>query len=198
MVLTKRQKEVLDFIQRYMEKEGVAPSFEEIAAEFNFSSKGTVYRYIHTLEKKGFLFTNKNKSRSIRLADKNHQGFEVPIIGTISRRDSVHRFKIPEYFGVSATMGCDSNSFAYLIEDNSFREEYVLKRDVIVIDGYTASDNPVYCLVEVDKREYLIKYFQNENNIIRLQSKNSDMLPLFYEPSRVRIIGRIAGIVREF
>ncbi|MCK5519563.1 MAG: repressor LexA [Candidatus Marinimicrobia bacterium] len=198
MVLTKRQKEVFDFIKNYVEKEGVSPSFNEIAAHFNFSSKGTVYRHIHTLEKKGFIYTNKNKSRSIRLKTEKETLFELPVVGTISRRSGIQRFKIPDYISIPGHLACKSGDSLYLVNDSGFRDEYILKGDLLIVTTLGKDIGPAHCLVQVDGRDFIVKKYHFENDIIKLFSVNCDLLPLFYEPSRVRVIGKISGIIREF
>lgn len=199
MVLTKRQKEVFDFITSYINDHGVAPSFDEIAEQFNFSSKGTVYRHIHTLEKKGLIITNKNKSRSIRLNSENAILHELPVIGTLSRRNGIRRFKIPDYVRIPGHFGCSGNDFLYLVEDSSFRDEYILKRDFVLLSEIpNGEEGPLYCLVQVDNKEYMIKKYHIEKDIVKLFSVNSDLLPLFYEPARIKMLGKVLGIIREF
>ena len=198
MVLTKRQKEIFDYIEGYLAKEGVAPSYDEIASQFQFRSKGTVYRHIHTLEKKGLIFINKNKSRSIRLNTKESPLFELPVVGSISRREGIKRYKIPDYITVPSHFDCHSEDEIYLVNDSGFREEYILKRDLLIITSKIDKDKPQTCLIQVDKRDFSVKKVLNENDIIKMFSVNTDLMPLFYEPNRIRIIGRLVGIIREF
>jgi len=198
MVLTKRQKEVLEYIEDYVGKNGFSPSYDDIAAHFGFSSKGTVYRHIHTLEKKGKLTTSKNKSRSITLHAGGERIYEVPVIGTVSRKQGLKRYRIPDYLRLPEHFDCRNDDMIYMVEDSSFREEYILKRDFLLLSKEYDTAKPFYCLVQVDGKDYFIKYFHLENNIIRLNSTNVDLLPLFYEPNRIRIVGRIAAVIREF
>jgi len=198
MVLTKRQKEILDFIRSYMSEEGCAPSYDDIASRFGFSSKGTVYRHVHTLEKKGHIFTNKNKSRSIQLTPEEDATFSVPVIGTISRKNGLVRYKIPDHMSLPGHFEAGNDDRILMVADNSYREEYVLKRDLLVLSSSFDRDTSFYCLAQVDKKEYMVKYYTLENNIIRLNSTNIDLLPLFYEPNRIKIIGRITAVIREF
>ena len=86
MPLTKRQREILDYLTGYVEGNGYAPSFEEIARHFNYNSLATVHEHLSNLERKGYIKRSYNESRAISIlpSDANPRAVELPLLGSVA------------------------------------------------------------------------------------------------------------------
>src|SRR5579863_4063087 len=142
MVLTKRQKEVLDFLVSFANKQGYSPSFEEIAKALKLTSLATVHKHLSTLEKKGFIRRGYNQSRSIEVLQlpkpvreqvMERHAVELPLAGRIAAGRPVEAVEQSETISL-ADFARGQNTFVLQVKGESMRDDHILDGDYIVVE----------------------------------------------------------------
>jgi repressor LexA len=207
MTLTKRQKEVLDFLVTFVNKHGYSPSFEEIARALKLTSLATVHKHITTLERKGFIRRGYNQSRSIEVTQlpksvrtqvMERQAVELPLAGRIAAGRPVEAIEDRETFSLSDMARAD-NSFVLQVKGNSMVEDHILDGDFIVVEPTQVANagDIVVALVGGDEAT-LKRLYREPGGKIRLQPANSSMAPIIVAAADVKIQGRVTGVLRKY
>jgi len=206
MTLTKRQKEVLDFLVGFLNKHGYSPSFEEIARSLRLTSLATVHKHITTLERKGFIRRGYNQSRSIEVMQLpkpvreqviQRQVVELPLAGRIAAGRPLEAVEDRETISLG-DFARSSNSFVLQVKGNSMVEDHILDGDFIVVEQ-TQVANPGEIVVALIGGEATLKRFYRESGgKIRLQPANAEMPPIVVPASEVKIQGRVIGVLRKY
>ena len=207
MTLTKRQKEVLDFLVTFVNKHGYSPSFEEIARALKLTSLATVHKHITTLERKGFIRRGYNQSRSIEVTQLpksvrtqvlERQAVELPLAGRIAAGRPVEAIEDRETFSLSDMARAD-NSFVLQVKGSSMVEDHILDGDFIVVEPTQVANagDIVVALVGGDEAT-LKRLYREPGGKIRLQPANSSMPPIIVPAADVKIQGRVTGVLRKY
>jgi len=207
MALTKRQKEVLDYLVGFLNKHGYSPSFEEIAKSLKLTSLATVHKHITTLEKKGFLRRGYNQSRSIEVLQlpkpvreqviERHL-VELPLAGRIAAGRPLEAVEEKESLSLG-DFARGGNSFVLQVKGNSMVDDHILDGDYIVVEQ-TQVANPgeiVVALVGGDEAT-LKRFYREPGGKVRLQPANSEMQPIVVPANEVKIQGRVIGVLRKY
>ena len=202
MPLTKRQKEILDFIHGFIDEHGYAPSFEEIAHSFGYSSLATVHEHLSNLERKGYIRKSYNESRSIETVpeDVTVSAMELPLLGTVAAGLPIEAIQEEESLTVPLDMvRPGKDNFVLKVEGDSMIDEQIRDGDYIVVSSQqTASDGEVVvALVEGDSVT-VKRLFRESGGRIRLQPANSTMAPIFVDAADVTVQGVVVGLIRRF
>jgi repressor LexA len=207
MTLTKRQKEVLDFLVGFLNKHGYSPSFEEIARPLKLTSLATVHKHITTLERKGFIRRGYNQSRSIEVTQLpkpvraqvlDRQTMELPLAGRIAAGRPLEAVEDRETLSLGEFARSDK-TFVLQVKGDSMIEDHILDGDYVVIEP-TQVANPgeiVVALVGGDEAT-LKRFYREPGGRIRLQPANSQMAPIMVPSADVRIQGRVVGVLRKY
>jgi repressor LexA len=207
MTLTKRQKQVFDYLTNFMNKHGYSPSFEEIGRALRLSSLATVHKHLSNLEKKGFLRRGYNQSRSIEITQLvkkvpeqviTRRATALPLLGRIAAGRPVEAIEDRESLSLGDfTRG--KNNFVLKVKGESMRDDHILDGDFIVVES-THVVNPGDIVVAlVGGEEATLKRFYREGaNKVRLQPANSQMSPIVVPATDVRIQGRVIGVLRKY
>jgi repressor LexA len=207
MTLTKRQKEVLDFLVGFSNKHGYSPSFEEIARALRLTSLATVHKHISTLERKGFVRRGYNQSRSIEVMQLpkpireqvlERHSVELPMAGRIAAGRPLEAVEQRETFSLGEFARAQG-SFVLQVKGSSMIEDHILDGDYVVVEP-TQVANPgevVVALVDGDEAT-LKRFFREPGGKIRLQPANSEMRPIVRSAADVQIQGRVVGVLRKY
>jgi repressor LexA len=207
MTLTKRQKEVLDFLVTFMNKHGYSPSFEEIARSLKLTSLATVHKHITTLERKGFVRRAYNQSRSIEVMQLpkpvreqvlDRHTVELPLMGRIAAGRPLEAVQENETLSLGEFARSDK-TFALQVKGSSMIDDHILNGDYVVVEP-TQVANPgeiVVALVGNDDAT-LKRFYREPGGKIRLQPANSDMAPIIVPAADVKIQGRVVGVLRKY
>jgi len=197
--LTKRQKQILDFIKSYIEKKGLSPTFEEIRKHFKLSALSTVHQHIETLAEKGFLEKNGSSARGMELKEKrNAKNFvEIPLAGTIAAGQPIEAVGVQnETIAVSQLdVQKDGNYYALRVQGDSMIDEGIFDGDVVVIKQQSVAENGQTVVAIIDDNEATLKKIYRENNRFRLQPANQTMLPIYRREVEIR--GVVIKIIRN-
>ena len=207
MTLTKRQKEVLDFLVNFLNKHGYSPSFEEIARSLKLTSLATVHKHITTLERKGFVRRAYNQSRSIEVLQlpkqvreqvRQRQSVELPLAGRIAAGRPLEAVEDRETLSL-AQFARNEKTFALKVKGNSMIEDHIMDGDYVVIEPTQVANPGEIVVALVGEDEATLKRFYREPaGKVRLQPANSSMPPIIVAANDVKIQGRVVGVLRKF
>jgi repressor LexA len=202
MPLTKRQKEILNHIKHFIDKNGYAPSFEEIAEAFGYSSLATVHEHISNLERKGYIRKAYNESRSIELVQRKpaNGAVEIPLLGLVPAGTPTEAIQQNETISVPHDIvNSGANTFALKVEGESMVEEQILDGDYVVVSAQPTSRDgqTVIALVGGDTAT-VKKFYREADGKIRLQPANPDMEAIIEEADNVQIQGIVVGVIRKY
>lgn len=198
--LTKRQREILDYITDFSNERGYSPSLREIGEHFDLTSPATVHAHIENLIKKGFLKKSFNEARSIELnpVDINWaQAIELPLVGLITAGEPIEAIEENETIAVPTDFVTDSaNSYVLRVRGESMIEEGILDGDYVIIERNPSPRNGDVVVALLNNAYATLKKFYRETNRIRLQPANSTMKPIFAKDPLIQ--GIVKGVIRKF
>ena len=202
MPLTKRQKEILDHIEGFIGENGYAPSFEEIADAFGYSSLATVHEHLSNLERKGYIRKAYNESRSIELigAAFGAKAVELPLLGAVAAGLPIEAIEQQETLSVPPDMvRSGRESFVLRVQGESMIDEQIRDGDYIVVSAQDTADDGqmVVALVGGDSAT-VKKMYREPDGRIRLQPANPSMAPIVEDASNVQIQGVVVGVIRKY
>jgi len=202
MPLTRRQKEMLDYIAEYIEDRGYAPSFDEIRKHFRYSSLATVHEHLSNLERKGYIRKAYNESRSIELVQDESAvpAIPLPLLGTVAAGLPIEAVQDDETLTVPPDMvrrGRDN--FVLKVQGNSMIDEQIRDGDYIVVASQDSAQDGqmVVALVRGDSAT-VKKLYREPGNRIRLQPANPAMSPIIEDARDVQIQGVVVGVIRKY
>ena len=200
MALTKRQRQILDYVQSFIDAEGYSPSFEEIAENFGYSSLATVHEHLSNLETKGYLRKNYNKSRSLELvAAEGTLAVELPLLGSVAAGLPIEAISNSETLAVPHDMLGKGNNYVLRVKGDSMVDEQIRDGDYIVVNSRQTADNGemVVALVGGDSAT-VKKFYRERDGRIRLQPANATMQPMFFAADEVQIQGIVIAVIRKY
>jgi len=207
MPLTKRQKEVLDYLVGFENRNGYAPSFEEIGKGVKLTSLATVHKHISTLEKKGFIRRGYNQSRSIEIVQLprpvkeqvlERRVHELPLVGRIAAGRPLEAVEERETISLG-DLARGGNSFVLQVKGNSMIEDHILDGDYVVCEQTQVANNGDTIVALVSGEETTLKRFYRESGgKVRLQPANSQMNPIVVPAAELKVQGRVIGVLRKY
>lgn len=208
MVLTRRQREVMEFIAGFLQEHGYSPSFQEMARGLGLSSLATVHKHILTLERKGFLRRGYNQSRSIepgprylqeaRRARQERTRAELPLLGRIAAGQPLEALEQPSTISLG-DFTRQKDVFVLQVKGDSMIEEHILDGDYILVEKTSAASDGDIVVALVGGAESTLKRFYREaDGRIRLQPANVRLKPLVLPAEEVAVQGRVMGVLRRY
>jgi repressor LexA len=210
MAITKRQRQVYDYIASFVQKNGYSPSFEEIGGGLGLSSLATVHKHVSNLEKKGLLKRDYNRSRSIdvlapRGRMKQAMGMgpvmnatvTLPLLGRIAAGRPVEALQNPETISLG-DITRSKDVYVLEVRGDSMIDEHILDGDYVLVENTKVARNGEIVVALVEGSETTLKYFHREGDKIRLQPANSSLKPIIVPAQDVQIQGRVIGILRKY
>jgi len=202
MPLTKRQKEILDFIHDFLDEHGYAPSFEEIAHSFGYSSLATVHEHLSNLERKGYIRKSYNESRSIEMVPEEGSvpALELPLLGRVAAGLPIEAIVDRESLAVPRDMvRSGRDNFVLRVEGDSMIDEQIRDGDYIVVSSQpTASDGEVVVALVGGDSATVKRLYREPGNRVRLQPANPTMDPIVVDAEDVSVQGVVVGRIRRF
>ena len=194
-MLTKRQKEVLDFVKKSSEKKGYAPSLEEIQKHFKLASVSTAHFHVNGLRDGGYLDKVENKARAISVASKNASSVRIPLLGVIAAGEPIEAIQNnKETIDVDKSLlSKGGNHYALKVSGNSMIDEGIFDGDTVVVREQQVAENGEKVVALVNRNEVTLKKFFFENGHVRLQPANPSFPPLF--PDEIAIQGKVVSVI---
>jgi repressor LexA len=207
MALTRRQKEVLDFIAAYQVENGYSPSYEEIARGLDLASIATVHKHISALQTKNYLHRNHNQSRSIEVAPRYLQeqrrnrveaSMTVPVLGSIAAGQPVESYSDKATLSFADFLG-QKDTYALKVRGNSMIEDHICEGDMILVENTVeARDGDIVVALVGGSETTLKRFYREPGNMIRLQPANATMSPIRVPAQEVQVQGRLLAVLRKY
>lgn len=201
MILTRRQKELWDYLEEYIAAHGYAPTLEEIGAHFGLSSLATVHKHLTNLERKGVIARKWNLSRAIEITppQKTAKAVELPLLGRVAAGAPIEAVEtndtltIPEDF-----VRRPHNAFALRVQGESMIGDGILDGDFIVVERRPVADNGETVVAVVDGDATVKKMYRERGGKVRLQPANPQMEPIMVKEKDLEIRGVVVGVLRRY
>jgi repressor LexA len=205
MALTRRQKQVLDFISGFIDENGFSPSFEEIAGGLNLASLATVHKHISVLQSKSYLTRGFNQSRSLELSPKYLQGRQrpkpaprIPFLGRIAAGVPVEGVEQRETLDFADFAG-NGDTYALEVRGDSMIEDHICDGDTILLErGTEALDGDIVVALVGGSETTLKRVYRESGDMIRLQPANAALEPIMVRAADIQIQGRLLAVLRKY
>jgi repressor LexA len=183
--LTRRQREILDYLQEFIQQHGYAPSLEEIGRRFGLSSLATVHKHLSNLQEKGFIRRSWNRSRSVELlsARTGQRAVDLPLLETIA---------VPE------DLVGKRETYVLRVRGDSMIDEQIRDGDFVIVEDRKTAENGEMVVALVGGSDVTLKTFYRDNGRVRLQPANPAMQPLVLDASLVQVQGVVVGVMRKY
>ncbi|PIS39163.1 MAG: hypothetical protein COT33_03510 [Candidatus Nealsonbacteria bacterium CG08_land_8_20_14_0_20_38_20] len=197
-MITKKQKEVLDFVKIYLKDKGYAPSLEEIQRKFKLASVSTAHFYISKLKNAGYLEKLKNKARAISIPEKEPL-VKIPLLGTIAAGQPIEAIENKETIAVPQNKLPRSGEFyALRVVGNSMNDENIKDGDIILVKQQEVAENGQKVVALIDNCKATLKKFYKERGFIRLQPANKTYDPVIIKKDReFAIQGIVIDVIKN-
>lgn len=198
--LTDRQKQVLDIITSYIERNGRPPSLREIAGELGVNGTLGIMKHLKALELKGFLNRREGSSRGIVLPPPTSQATSLPIVGVV--RAGMPQPPVEDiegFFSIDQTQAKNGGTFFLRVTGDSMIDAHIQEGDLALVRPQSTAENGDIVVAMVNGEATLKRFFHEKRNI-RLQPENQTMEPIILRPGKddVSIIGKVTGLYRKF
>jgi repressor LexA len=206
MAITKRQRQVYDFISDFVQQNQYSPSFEEIGEGLGLSSLATVHKHISNLEKKGLLSRDYNRSRSIDLlppkgrlkhAMSVNTGMVLPLMGRIAAGQPIEAVQHQETISF-ADFVRSKDVFVLEVRGDSMQDEHIVSGDYVLVEKTKIAHHGDIVVALVEGSDATLKRFYREGDKVRLQPSNSKMKPIMVPAANLEIQGRVIGVLRKY
>ena len=197
MNLTKRQKEILDYIRTYREERGISPTQREIRENFELSSFGTVQKHLKRLEEKGALSREWNRSRGISPAEPKSTAREIPLLGAVAAGRPIEPFPLEETMEVPASLLGRGEHFVLRVRGDSMMDDGIRDGDYVIVSKRSGAQNG-QTVVALVRGEATLKRYYMEGSRVRLQPANATMKPLLVDARDVLVQGVVTGLMRNY
>lgn len=206
MAITKRQRQIYDFISDFVQKNQYSPSFEEIREAMKLNSLATVHKHISNLETKGLLTRDYNRSRSIDLLPPKgrlkqamavNSTMVLPLMGRIAAGQPIEAIERNETISL-ADFVQSKEVFVLEVRGESMQDEHILDGDYVLVEKIKTAHNGDIVVALVDDNDATLKRFYRDGDNIRLQPSNAAMKPIIVPAAAVQIQGRVIGVLRKY
>ena len=202
MPLTKRQREILSYLSEYAESNGYAPSFEEIATQFNYNSLATVHEHLSNLERKGYIKRSYNESRAIEIlpSEAFPRAVDLPLLGMVAAGMPIEAMTTGETMSVPDDfLRRNGNHFVLKVRGSSMIDEQIRDGDFVVVNERQRADNGEMVIAMLNGSSATVKKFYRERDgRIRLQPANELMPPIYVHENDITIQGIVVGVLRRY
>ena len=198
-MITKRQKELLDYVRGYIAKNGYAPTLEEIGRHFSLSSLATVHKHLTNLERKGRIRRHANQSRALEVVPDPTVGraVQVPLLGRVAAGTPIEAVETPETVTLPEELLGRGETFALRVRGDSMIGDGILDGDLVVVESRPTADNgsTVVALVRGDAT---VKKIYRERGRVRLVAANERVAPIVARADEVQIRGVVIAVLRRY
>jgi repressor LexA len=198
--LTKRQKQMVDFLENYIGEHGYAPTLAEVGQYFGLSSLATVHKHLRNLEIKGFIKRMHNHSRALEIAEHGLNGVSghgIALLGQVAAGLPIEAVEGQDTISVPEEFVRRDNTFCLRVKGESMIDEGIRDGDYIIVEGRDVA-SPGETVVALIGDEATVKKYYPEDGRVRLQPANPSMDPIFVSEIDLRIRGVVVGLMRHY
>ena len=198
--LTKRQREILDFLNEFIEQNGYAPSLEEVGRRFGLSSLATVHKHLTNLQEKGFIKRAWNRSRSVELVPSRvgTRAVDLPLLGNVAAGAPIEAVVSAETVSVPEDLVGKGDTYALRVRGNSMIDEQIRDGDLVIVEDRKTANDGEMVIALLEGQDVTLKKFYRENGHVRLQPANQTIQPLIVDATQIQIQGVVVGVMRRY
>lgn len=197
--LTKRQKQMVDYLNNYIEEHGYAPTLAEMGEYFGLSSLATVHKHLRNLEHKGAIRRTHNHSRALEIAGKGAAGArELALLGQVAAGAPIEAIEGRDTIVVPEEFVRRDATFCLRVRGESMIDEGIRDGDYIIVESREAANAGETVVALVGGEATVKKYYPEGDGRVRLQPANPAMEPIFVEEESLRIRGVVVGLMRHY
>jgi len=198
--LTKRQREILDYLNAFIERHGYAPSLEEVGRQFGLSSLATVHKHLSNLQEKGFIRRAWNRSRSVEIvpAKTGGRSVELALLGYVAAGMPIEAISGNETISVPEDFVGKRDTYVLRVRGDSMIDEQIRDGDYVIVEDRKAAENGETVVALLSGSDVTLKKFYRENGHVRLQPANPSMRALVVHADEVQVQGVVIGVMRKY
>ena len=197
MHLTKRQREIYEYLKDHIRSRGYAPSIAEIGKQFHLSSPATVHKHLKHLEEKGLICKQQNLSRAIEIIPESGNTLSYHVLGEIAAGKPIEALDQLEVIDLLPDAG-DKDIFVLRVKGNSMIEDHIQNGDYVIVERRNVAENGETVVALIDNDRVTLKRFYREGDRIRLQPSHPNMKPIFVREGDFAIQGVVISVLRKF
>ena len=201
MHVTRRQKEILDFLGRHIERKGYAPTIEEIGEHFGLTSLATVHKHLTNLQEKGLIKREWNRSRALELVptEVKVQAVELPLLGRVAAGSPIEVITGTETIFVPEDMVGRKETYVLQVKGDSMIDEQIRDGDYVIVESRkTARDGEMVIALLEGEKATLKKMYREGGGKVRLQPANARLKPIFVDQDDLQVQGVVIGVLRRY
>jgi repressor LexA len=199
MALTRRQREILDFVRLFIRENGYSPSLEEIGRHFGLSSVATVHKHVQHLVQKGHLRKAWNRSRSVEPVEEEGSGFEIPLLGTVAAGDPIAAIEVPEKVRIPEQLARNGTPlYALRVRGDSMIDEQIRDGDTVIVESRNEARDGETVVALIRGEEATLKKLYRAGPRVRLMPANPRMAPIELPAEDVEVRGVVTGLLRSY
>lgn len=198
--LTKRQKELLDFLDNYIHRHGFAPTLDETGKHFGLTSLATVHKHLTNLERKGLIRRRSGLSRALEVVPQNKQleGVEIPLLGMAAAGSPIEAVLDNEKILVPEDLVRRNDSFALKVSGDSMRDAGILDGDVVIVESRNTAESGETVVAVLDGAATIKRMHRENGGRIRLQPANETYEPILCSEDQIEIRGVVVSLLRKY
>ncbi|GIW40173.1 MAG: LexA repressor [Candidatus Binatia bacterium] len=198
MFVTKRQKEILSYVEKHIRRHGYAPTIEEIGRAFRLSSPATVHKHLRNLERKGLIRRKWNHSRAIELAGESPKAVPLPLLGNVAAGRPIEPVETDEVLSVPEEFLGRRPTYALRVVGDSMIEDGILDGDYLIVEQREEADNGKTVVALVRGEATVKRFYRQPDGRIRLEPANPTMEPIVAPAEDVELRGVVIGVLRRY
>ncbi|MFN2382952.1 MAG: transcriptional repressor LexA [Gemmatimonadota bacterium] len=200
MKLTRRQREIYDYLRTFVDANGFAPSLEEIAEHFGLASVATVHEHLTNLEAKGALRRDPNRSRALEVVHQHAAvAVELPLLGLVAAGAPIEAISGDETLAVPEDLLGKGETFALRVQGDSMVDEHIADGDFVIVERRETAREGERVIALIDGESATLKRLHREpGGTIRLEPANAAHASQRYAASRVQLLGVVIGVLRKY
>ena len=198
--LTKRQREILDYLDEFIQQHGYAPSLEEIGRRFSLSSLATVHKHLPNLQEKGFIRRAWNRSRSVELVAVHvgSRSLELPLMGYVAAGEPIEAITSTETIAVPEHFIGKRDTYVLRVKGDSMIDEQIRDGDYVIVEDRKTAQNGEMVIALLNGTEVTLKSLYRNGTTIQLQPANPAMQPIIVKEDALQIQGVVVGVMRKY
>jgi repressor LexA len=199
-MLTKRQKELVDYLDAYIVKAGYAPTLEEIGQHFGLSSLATIHKHLTNLERKGMIRRKWNRSRALEVVPQQRRtaAVELPLVGRVAAGVPIEPIEQNDTIAVPEELIGRGETFVLRVKGTSMVQEGILDGDYVVVSARAAADNGDTVVALVRGEATVKRFYREKGGMVRLQPANDALAPILARANEVEIRGVVVAVMRKY
>lgn len=197
--LTKRQREVLNLIEQYLDDNGCAPTLDEIGSQLGMRSMATVHKHVSSLEAKGYIRRHWNQSRAIEMVDQYQRprSVSLPLLGRVAAGCPIEAIEHDDSIDVPESMVRNRNTYVLEVRGDSMVDDAILDGDYVVVEEKPDPTNGDVVVASIDGEATVKRFFRQGDGSVRLQPANPNFEPIVVFDRDLEIRGKVVGVLRN-